>query len=197
MAIPVDMPKPLDKDVDVRMMCDSDHAGDNRTRCSCTGFLIFCNIALVDWVSKKQATIETSVFSAEFVAMEHRIEKLQWIQYNLHMMGVPLTGPSFIYADNNSQVINSTRPEPILKKKCNSICYHAVWESVAMGESLITHINSEEKSSDLLTKVIHGSKRQKLVGNILNDIYDDHPKQWGKTSWSRPIDLEGTEEICL
>jgi hypothetical protein len=46
-----------------------------------------------------------------------------------------------------------------------------------MGESLITHINSEEKSSDLLTKVIHGSKRQKLVGNILNDIYDDHPKQ--------------------
>jgi hypothetical protein len=27
-AIPVDMPKPLDKDVDFRMMCDKDHAGD-------------------------------------------------------------------------------------------------------------------------------------------------------------------------
>jgi hypothetical protein len=27
-AIPVDMPKPLGKDLDVRMMCDSDQAGD-------------------------------------------------------------------------------------------------------------------------------------------------------------------------
>jgi hypothetical protein len=72
----VDMPEPLGKDVEVRMMCDSDHAGDNRTRCSCTGFLIFCNMALIDLVSKKQGTIETSVFGAKFVAMKHRIEKL-------------------------------------------------------------------------------------------------------------------------
>ncbi len=58
-AIPVDMPEPLGKDIDICMMCDSDHAWDKRTRCSCTGFLIFCNMALNDWVSKKQATIKT------------------------------------------------------------------------------------------------------------------------------------------
>ncbi len=38
-------------------------------------------------------------------------------------------------------------------------------------------------------------KRHQLVGNILYDIYDDRPKHWGKTSRSRPTDLEGTEEI--
>jgi hypothetical protein len=134
-AIPVDMPEPLEKDVDVRMMCDSDRAGDKRTRRSCTGFLIFCNIALIDWVSKKQATIETSVFGAEFVAMKHGFEKLQGLCYKLCMMGIPLTGPSYIFADNKSQVTNTTIPESTLKKKCNSICYHAVRESVAMGES--------------------------------------------------------------
>jgi hypothetical protein len=32
-------------------------------------------MALIDWVSKKQATIETSVFGAEFIAMKHGIEK--------------------------------------------------------------------------------------------------------------------------
>ena len=42
-AIPSDMPKPLGKDLDVRMMCNIDHAGEKRTRCSHTGFLIFCN----------------------------------------------------------------------------------------------------------------------------------------------------------
>jgi hypothetical protein len=139
-AIPVDMPEPLSKDFDVRMMCDSDHAGDKRTRCSRTGFLIFCNMALIDWVSKKQATIETSVFGAEFVAMKHGIEKLQGLCYKLCMMGIPLNGPSYIFADNKSQVTSSTIPELALKKKCNSICYHEVQESVAIGESLITHI---------------------------------------------------------
>jgi hypothetical protein len=92
--------------------------------------------------SKKQATLETSVFGADFVAMKHGIEKLQGLHYKLCMMGIPLTGPSFMYADNKLQVTNSTIPESTLKKKCNSICYHAMQELVSMGESLITHIDS-------------------------------------------------------
>jgi hypothetical protein len=54
-AIPSDILTPLGKDLDVCMMCDSDHAGEKRTRRSHTGSLIFCNMALIDWVSKKQA----------------------------------------------------------------------------------------------------------------------------------------------
>jgi hypothetical protein len=121
------------------MMCDSDHAGDKRTRRSCTGFLIFCNMALIAWVSKKQVTIETFVFGAGFVDMKHRIEKLHGLCYKLHMMEIPLTGPSYIFTDNKSQVTNATIPESTLKRKCNSICFHAVQESVTMGKSLITH----------------------------------------------------------
>jgi hypothetical protein len=113
---------------------------------------------LIDWVSKKQATIETSVFGAEFVAMKHGIEKLQGLCYKLCMMGISLTGPSYIFADNKSQVTNATIPESTLKKKCNSIWYHVVQESIAMGESLITHIKSEDNLSDLMTKVTHSAK---------------------------------------
>jgi hypothetical protein len=47
----------------------------------------------------------------------------------------------------------------------------------AMGKSLITHIDTGENLSDLMTKVTRGSKRHRLVGDILNDIYTDHPKQ--------------------
>jgi hypothetical protein len=92
------------------------------------------------------------------------------------MMGIPLTGPSYIFADNKSQVTNATVPGSTLKKKCNSICYHAVRGSVAMGESLITYIKSEDNLSDLMTKVTYSTKHRKLVGNILYDIYDDRPK---------------------
>jgi hypothetical protein len=175
-AIPTDMPTPLGKEVDLRMMVDSDHAGDKLTRRSRTGFLIYCNMALVIWLSKKQPTIETSVFGAEFVAMKHGIETLRGLRYKLRMMGVPLTGPSFIYGDNKSQVTNSTRPESTLKKKCNSVCYHAIRESVAMGESLITHIPTQLNLADFLTKVTSGATRRRLVGNVLFDIYDDKTK---------------------
>jgi hypothetical protein len=57
-----------------------------------------------------------------------------------------------------------------------------VKESVAMGELLIIHIDSEENLSDLMTKVTHSGKPCRLVGNIFYDIYGDHPKQRGKTS---------------
>ena len=57
-AIPADMPTPLGKDIDLQMMVDSDRAGDKRIRRSRTGFLIFCNIALIDWVSKRQQTLK-------------------------------------------------------------------------------------------------------------------------------------------
>ena len=171
-AIPTDMPPPLGKEVDIRMMVDSDHAGEKRTRRSRTGFLIYCNMALIIWLSKRQPTIETSVFGAEFVAMKHGIETLRGLRYKLRMMGVPLTGPTYIYGDNKSQVTNSSRPESTLKKKCNSVCYHAIRESVAMGESLICHLRTQFNLSDFLTKVTNGIKRRRLVGNVLYDIYD-------------------------
>jgi hypothetical protein len=62
------------------------------------------------------------------------------------MMGIPLSGPTYVYGGNESQVTNSSRPESTLKKKCNSICYHAIRESVAMGETLLMHIRTEESS---------------------------------------------------
>jgi hypothetical protein len=123
------------------------------------------------------AMIETSVFGAEFFAMKHGIEKLMGLRYKLCMMGIPLTGPSFIYGDNKSQITNSTKPESTLKKKCNSICYHAVRESVAMGESRIPHISTHNNLSDLMTKVTHDAKCRKLIGGILYDIFDDHLQQ--------------------
>ena len=127
-------------------------------------------------MSKKQATIETSVFGAKFVAMKHGIKTLRGLRYKVRMMGIPLTGPSYIYRDNKSQVTNCSRPESTLKNKCNSICYHAIRESVAMGESLITHIKTDDNLSDFLTKTTSGAKRRKLVRGVVHDIYDDFSK---------------------
>jgi hypothetical protein len=89
------------------------------------------------------------------------------------MMGIPLSGPTYIYGDNKSKVTNSSRPELTIKKKCNSICYHAICELVAMGETLLMHIRTGENLADFLTKTTRGAKHRKLVSGVIHDIYND------------------------
>eukprot|EP00804_Cyclotella_cryptica_P001676 CCRYP_009051-RA/>CCRYP_009051-RA protein AED:0.08 eAED:0.08 QI:0/0/0/1/0.5/0.6/5/0/841 len=154
-ALPPNAPNPLGKGVTLRMFVDSDHAGDKVSRRSRTGFVIFLNYGMIDWLSKKQSTVETSVFGAEFCAMKHGIENLRGIRYKLRMMGVPIKGPSYVYGDNMSVVTNVSKPESTLRKKSNSICYHAVREAVAMGEALVAHIPTKKNLADLFTKVLY------------------------------------------
>ena len=95
------------------------------------------------------------------------------MRYKLRMMGAPILGPSLIYGDNMSLIHNTQRPESTLKKKSNSICYHAVRESVAMGECITAHVKSENNVADIATKIIPGGRlRDHLVGMLLYDIHD-------------------------
>jgi len=174
-AKPHNAPEPRGKEVDLRLYVDSDHAGDPLTRRSRSGYFIFMNTAPIMWFSKKQPTIETSVFGAEFVAMKHGMEAMRGLRYKLRMMGVPLSGPSYIYGDNMSVIHNTQRPESMLKKKSNSICYHAIREAVAMNECLTAHISTHENPADIATKVLPGGyKRDYLISLVLYDLTDDH-----------------------
>ena len=178
-AIPPNAPKPLGREVDIRMMVDSDHAGDKAIRRSRTGYMIFVQMALVAWLSKKQPTIESSAFGAEFVAMKQGMEHLRGLRYKLRMMGVPISGPSYVFGDNMSVSIYN---KSTLKKKSNSICYHAIRKAVAMGEMVTTHIPTIHNLADLLTKVLFGHKRRTLalVEGIMYDVYDYDEKKHKK-----------------
>ena len=78
-ATPLNMLEPRGKDIEICLLCDSDHAGDKSTRRSRTGYLIFINMTLIAWLSKKQPTVESSVCGAEFVAMKDGMEHLRGI----------------------------------------------------------------------------------------------------------------------
>ena len=91
----------------------------------------------------------------------------------MRMMGVPIFFPSYIYGDNMLVIHNTQRHESTLKKKNNSICYHAVRESIVMGESLTGNVGTNNHYSDLYTNVLYGGKRKLHVSNLLYDIYDD------------------------
>lgn len=173
-AIPSNAPPARGRAVTIRMMVDSDHAGDQEDRRSRTGFMIFVQMSLINWLSKKQSTVERAVFGSEFVAMTHGVETLRGLRYKLRMMGVPIDGPTFIFGDNMSVIHNTSKPESTLKKKSLSICYHAVREAVAMGECLVAHIPTKNNLADLLTKILSGNGRRRLINRFMFDLYDHH-----------------------
>ena len=109
--------------------------------------------------------------------MKTSVEALRGIRYKLRMMGVPLTGPTYIYGDNMSVIYNISRPESTLYKKSNSICYHAVREAVASGEFLTTHCKTGDNYSDMITKVLYEKKKRDNVARILYEIWDHEDGQ--------------------
>ena len=125
-SMSMNAPEPQGKEVDTCMFVDSDHAGDKVSCRSRSGFLIYINTPLVQWFSKKLSTVETSVIGTEFVAMKQGIDALQCLRYKLQMMGIHISSPSNIYGDNMLVILDSSRPESVLRKKSNSVCSHAV-----------------------------------------------------------------------
>ena len=174
-AIPPNAPEPRGKCIDLTLYVDASHADDRLHRRSRSAYILFLNMAPIAWLSKKQATVETSVFGAEFVAMKIGVEHSRSVRYKLRMMGVPIDGATNVFGDNMSVIHNTSKPESTLKKKSHSICYHFIREAAAMNEIRTGHVATEHNPADIGTKIIPaGRKRDHLVGLVLWDLADDH-----------------------
>jgi hypothetical protein len=166
-AIPPDRPEERGRTVQTTAFVDSDYAADMVSRRSRTGVLIFLCSAPIIWHTKKQGSIETSSFGAEFAAMKSGVEQIIGLRYKLRMMGVPLDGPTRILADNMSVIHNVSKPESQLKKKSNSIAYHFCREVIASKAAFVTYEPSETNLADMLTKTQDANTRTRLASAVL------------------------------
>ena len=107
------------------------------------------------------------------------------------MMGVPVDGPSYIYGDNMSVINNTQKPESVLKKKSNSICYHAIHESVAMGESLTAHVATSDNFADLATKMIMNKPKRTPGQWIVNGCLRSAMKNQGEHRYPPSQNMTG------
>ena len=157
------MPEARGLSVSTSCFVDGDLAGDKSTRCSQTGILIFVNKAPIHWYSKRQPTVETSTFGAEFCAMKNAVEMIEALRYKLRMFGVPLDGPASIFCDNEAVYKNTSIPESVLSKKHHSIAYHRCREAVAALTVRIAKEGTKTNLADLFTKLMTVVKRDSLL----------------------------------
>ena len=163
--IPQDAPEALGRSVIMTAFVDASHAADKITRRSHTGYIIFVNRAPIVWFSKRQATVESSTFSSEFIALKTCTEHVMALRFKLRMFGIPIDGETKILNDNKSVVDSSSKIESTLNKKHSSIAYHLVRQAVAAGIVRVGWIEGISNIADALTKRLTKLRRDTLFGN--------------------------------
>ena len=82
------------------------------------------------------------------------------LRYKLRMIRVPVLGRLYIYWNIMYATHNTSKNKYVLKHKSNSILYHSIQKSFAMGEPLCGNILSEENMLDLCIKTMRGWKKR-------------------------------------
>ena len=161
--VPGDMPAPRGQMVSTHCFVDSDHAANTIMRSSQTGLLLFVNRAPVTWYSKRQNTIEMSIFGSEFIAMKTVVEHVEALCYKLWMFCIPIEGPTNVFCNNKAVFKNTSITDSTLKKKHTSICYHRAREAVAACTMHVTKKGTATNLADLFTKPLMDSGREFLL----------------------------------
>ena len=124
--LPPNVPEALGESVQLSMFVDADHAGNKVTRRSHTGIIIYVNSAPIVWYSKRQNTVELSIFGLEIVSLRIGIELLESLIYKIRMFGIPIEGEARIFCDNKSIVNGGTRPDCRLKRSIIQLHFTAL-----------------------------------------------------------------------
>ena len=150
--IPPDIPTPKGHPVRLTTFVDANLMHHLMTGRSCSGILHFLNQTPIDWFTKHQKQVKTATYGSEFMAARQAIEQFMDLRYTLHMFGVPLDGPSWLFGDNRSVVTSSRLPHSTLGKCWNALSYHRCREAVAAGLVQFEYIPSKQNTADFLTK---------------------------------------------
>ena len=136
---------------------DANLLHDYVTGRSCTGIIHLYNKTVIDWFSKLQNNVETATYGSEFTAMRSAVDQIHDLRYTARGLGVPIIGPTYMFGDNLSTIISSTKSDGKVAKRWNILSFHRVRESVAHGIARPFHIDGKDNPADVLSK--HTSSR--------------------------------------
>ena len=118
--------------------------------------------------SKRQKTVATITFSAEFMALRFAVEEAIAIKYLLQSLGVKIRGPIKIYSDSQSALDSSVILGTELKRKHVALAFHAVREAFAHNVVSLYKITTDDNPADMCTKALQRIKFHKHANILFN-----------------------------
>ena len=144
--------------METTFLTDSDHAHDQATRRSLTGYIGYVGSTPVTWGAHRQGSIASSTYAAEFSALRTATEEAIGLRYMLRCLGCNVPSdkscPTRIFSDSFSVVQNCQNPAADLSKKHVAISFHLVREAIAASIFAPYWLKGEYNISDIMTKQI-------------------------------------------
>jgi hypothetical protein len=160
-------PAPTGDSLNICVYVDSDHAHDQKTRRSCSGYIIFVNGTPLICKSKRQCNAESSTYAAEFSAMKSITEELIGLRYLLRSLAITVDKPSSVFGDNNAVIGSINDYGAVLKKKSHGIAFHMCRGASAADVLRSQHIRTNNNIADINTKtlpaIIYNQHRDQIM----------------------------------
>ena len=163
------LPIPKMKELALNIFVDSNHGHDQVTGRSISGILSFVGRTPVYWAARRQSSVQTPTFGAEFIALKKAVEEAITLRYYMKSMGVKVTKPTVIYGDNLSAITNATMPGSALKKKYLALSYHFCREHFSAGIVDIRKIDGKDNYADAMTKALASPELHGFMNEIMEN----------------------------
>ena len=162
------LPEPKGKPIVMTTYVDANLLHDYITGRSCTGIIHLFNKTAMDWFSKLQANVETATYGSEFTALRTAVDQIHDLRYTARSMGVSIMGPTYyLFGDNLSKIISSTKSDGKIAKRWNILSFHRVREAVAHGIVRPFHIDGKDNPADVLSKHTSSSVWYELMRPLI------------------------------
>jgi hypothetical protein len=126
----------LAKDASFTTYCDTDWAGDLKTRHSMTGYCIFLADTIVFWCLRCQKVVVLSSTEAEYIAMTKSVRQLVWIHNLFKEIGHEIKHPLPLNCDNQGAMFLAENLAQKGHSKHIAIKYHYIHEAVQEHKQL-------------------------------------------------------------
>ena len=161
--------KPVSEDELWRLTAytDSDWAGDQETRISVSGYILYFGSVAAAWRSRGQKSVCLSSSEAEYVALSECVKDVRFVMKIMRELGVEPPTPVVVRIDNVGAMFMAENNTTSQRTRHIDIRYKWVAEFIEAGEIDVVFVKTDENDADIFTKntsrVIHDKHVEKMM----------------------------------
>jgi len=142
---------------------NSNYAGCKDTRRSTEGNIFIIAGGLISWECKRQDMVTLSMVEVEFMAFSKATTQALWLSKYFDKVGLPITRPLKIFADNSGSISNSLSDKNYQYTKHINMQHHFIKEHTKLDDIAFQYTTTTENIANILTKELPQDTLHKFI----------------------------------